>query len=159
MNALADCAELIYNKLGLFKPERLTIIIDCYNHYLFIYKFTCLPIYLFTYLFIYLFIYFCHLRCLYNNIYKQTCQILNYLFNLNIFLPVFVSFVVLLEEFSYVPSWRIDNNFKCLYQIILVQVICHLGANYLILAFLFWLMLTLISTTNWGSVWNVWCQR
>lgn len=24
MNALADCGELIYNKLGLFKAERLT---------------------------------------------------------------------------------------------------------------------------------------
>ena len=100
MNALADCVELIYNKLGLFKLERLTIIIDCYYHYLFIYKFTCLFIYLFTYLFIY----FCHLRCLYNNIYKQTCQTLNYLFNLNIYLPVFVSFVVLLEEFHMYPA-------------------------------------------------------
>ena len=64
--------------------------------------------------------FFYHLRCLYNNIYKQNCQILNYLFNLTIYLPVFVSFAVLLEVFSHVPIWRIDNNFKCLYQIILV---------------------------------------
>ena len=65
-------------------------------------------------------IFFYYLRCLYNNLYKQTCQILRYLFNLTIYLPVFISFVVLLEVFLYVPSWRIDNNFKCLYQIILV---------------------------------------
>ena len=88
MNALADCVQLIHNKLGLLKPERLTMIIDCYYHFLF---------------FIFLFIFY-HLRCLYNNIYKQTCQILSYLFNLTIYLPVFVSFVVLLEVFSYVPS-------------------------------------------------------
>ena len=52
--------------------------------------------------------------------YGQTCQIWSYLFNLTIYLPVFVSFAVLLEVFSYVPSWRIDSNFKCRYQIILL---------------------------------------
>ena len=43
-----------------------------------------------------------------------------YIFNLNIYSPVFVSFVVLPEVFSYVPSWRINNNFKCLYRNILI---------------------------------------
>ena len=57
-------------------------------------------------------------------IYKETCEILSYLFNFTIYLPVFVFFVVLLEVFSNVPSWRIENGFKCLYQIILVE--CHL---------------------------------
>ena len=56
------------------------------------------------YHFFFLFYFFYHLPCLYNNIYKETCQILSYLFNLTIYLPVFVSFVVLLEVFSYVPS-------------------------------------------------------
>ena len=64
--------------------------------------------------------FFNHLLCLYHNIYKQTCQTFTYVFNLTIYLSVFVSFVVLLEVFSYVPSWHIDSNFKCLYQIILV---------------------------------------
>ena len=32
LNVLADCVELIHNKLGFFKSERLTIIIDCYYH-------------------------------------------------------------------------------------------------------------------------------
>ena len=40
VNSLADCVELIYNKLGLFKPERLTMIIDCY--YLFFFFLSCL---------------------------------------------------------------------------------------------------------------------
>ena len=87
MNSLADCAELIYNKFGLFKLERLTMIIDYYYHFFFFFNF-----------------FFNHLRCLYNNISKQTYQILSYLFNLTIYLPVFVSFVVLLEVFLYVPS-------------------------------------------------------
>ena len=39
-----------------------------------------------------------------------------YLFN-DLFL---FTLLVLLELFSYVPSWRIDNNFKCLFQIIMV---------------------------------------
>ena len=95
MNALPDCAERIYNKLGLFKLERLPMIIDCYYH-----------------------IFFYHLRCLYNNISKQTCQILSYLLDLTIYLPVFVSFVELLEVF-------------------LSVFICQLGAYCLILAFLF----------------------
>ena len=86
MNALGDCAELLYNKLDLFKLESLTMIIDCYYHFFFF------------------FFLFNHLRCLYNNISKQTYQILSYLFNLTIYLPAFVSFVVLLEVFLYVPS-------------------------------------------------------
>ena len=73
------------------------MIIDCYYHF-----------------------FFFIIQVVYNNIYEQTCQSLSYLFNLTIYLPVFISFVVLLEVFLYVPSWRIDNNFKCLYQIILV---------------------------------------
>ena len=77
MNALADCVKLIYNKLGLFKPEGLTMIIDCYYHF------------------------FYHLRRLYNNICKQ---ILSYLFNLALYLRVFISFIALLEVLSYVPS-------------------------------------------------------
>ena len=80
MNALADCVKLIYNKLGLFKPEGLTMIIDCYYHI------------------------FYHLHRLYNNICKQTCQILSSFFNLALYLRVFVSFVALLELLSYVPS-------------------------------------------------------
>ena len=42
---------------------------------------------------------FYHLRCLYDNIYKKICQFFSYLFNLIIYLTVFVSFVVLLEVF------------------------------------------------------------
>ena len=41
----ADCVELIYDKLCLFKAESLTMIIDCYYHF------------------------FYHLRCLCDNIY------------------------------------------------------------------------------------------
>ena len=37
--------------------------------------------------------------------------------------------------------------------------ICQLGAYHILLAFLFYLVLILISTTNWDSVSNVWCQR
>ena len=29
----SDCVELIYNKLRLFKAERLAMIIDCYYHF------------------------------------------------------------------------------------------------------------------------------
>ena len=45
----------IYNKLGLFKAVRLTIIFDCYYH-------------------------FYHLRCLYDNIYQEICRFFSFYF-------------------------------------------------------------------------------
>ena len=33
LNVLADCVGVIHNKLGLFKAERLNMIIDCYYHF------------------------------------------------------------------------------------------------------------------------------
>ena len=47
-----ECIELTYNKLGFFKAERLTMIIDCYYHF---YHSRCL----YDNMYIYIYIYIC----------------------------------------------------------------------------------------------------
>ena len=71
----------------------------------------------------------------------------------------FCFFCSILEVFSYVHSWRTDNNFTFFIKSLWYSVICQLCEYYLLLAFLFCLVLTLFSIANWDSVSNVWCQQ
>ena len=70
--------------------------------------------------------------------------------------PFLVLFIHIVEVISFVPNWRIDSNFTTVFiSSVWSSVICQLDAYYLLLAFLFCLGLTLISTTHWDFVSNL----
>ena len=73
--------------------------------------------------------------------------------------PLLVIFIHIFEVFSFVPSWRVGNNFMHLYQFITIWCQLSVGCTGCFCFFLFCLVLTLISTTNGNFVSNVSYQR